>query len=94
MLRAILPVFPLDKAVAEPAAVMIPQKSDPLSSGELPEAAADICRLIEGHGFACGQIERFAFYDRAKAAFGIVRTGELRAYGNVILKKGVVTVAR
>lgn len=94
MLRAILPVFPLDKAVNEPAAVMIPQKGDPRIPGGLPEAAADICRLIEHHGFACGQIERFAFYDRAKAAFGIVRTGELRAYGNVILKKGVVTVAR
>jgi L-fucose mutarotase len=94
MLRAILPLFPLDKAVTEPAAVMIPQKGDPRYSSETPEAAAEICRLIEAHGSACGHIERFAFYERAKAAFGIVRTGELRAFGNVILKKGVVTVAR
>ena len=94
MLQAILSVFPLDKAVTEPAAVMIPQKGDPRYSAELPEAAAAICRLIEQHGFACGHIERFAFYDRAKAAFGIVRTGELRTFGNVILKKGVVTVPR
>jgi L-fucose mutarotase len=94
MLQAILPLFPLDKAVAEPAAVMIPQKGDPRYSAELPEAAASICRLIEQHGFTCGHIERFAFYDRAKAAFGIIRTGELRTFGNVILKKGVVTVAR
>ena len=30
------------------------------------------------------------FYDRAKAAYAIVATGELRLYGNLILKKGVI----
>jgi L-fucose mutarotase len=94
MLQAILPLFPLDKAVAEPAAVMVQQKGDPRYPAGVPEAAAEICRVIEKHGSACGHIERFAFYERAKAAFGIVRTGELRPFGNVILKKGVVTVPR
>ncbi|MFC9560436.1 RbsD/FucU family protein [Agromyces sp. NPDC056965] len=36
------------------------------------------------------ELERFAFYDRAIAAQLIVRTGELRPYGNVVLRKGVV----
>jgi L-fucose mutarotase len=35
------------------------------------------------------RIERHAFYARAKEAFAIVMTGELRKYGNLLLKKGV-----
>ena len=31
-----------------------------------------------------------AFYDRATRAFALVRTGELRPYGNILLVKGVV----
>ena len=36
------------------------------------------------------QIERFAFYERAKKAYAVVMTGENALYANVILKKGVV----
>jgi L-fucose mutarotase len=36
-------------------------------------------------------VERHAFYDVAAEAYLIVRTGETRTYGNVILRKGVVT---
>jgi L-fucose mutarotase len=36
-------------------------------------------------------VERRAFYDVAAEAYLIVRTGETRTYGNVILRKGVVT---
>ena len=36
------------------------------------------------------QIDRFAFYERAKNAFAIVITGELAKYGNIIIKKGVI----
>jgi L-fucose mutarotase len=91
MLRAMLSVLPLDQAVAEPAVVMEPQAGDPrFPGGTLPEAAAQIIRLVEDHGFKCGKLERFSFYERANAAFGIVQVGELRVYGNVILKKGVV----
>jgi L-fucose mutarotase len=94
MLRAVLSVFPLDQAVAEPAVVMEPQKEDPRFQGALPEAAAEIIDIVEGHEFRCGRLERFAFYERADRAFGIVHVGELRVYGNVILKKGVVTAAK
>ena len=37
-----------------------------------------------------GTLERFAFYERAKRAFALVRTGEMRPYGNILLVKGVV----
>jgi len=40
------------------------------------------------------ELGRFAFYERAAQARLVVRTGELRAYGNVILRKGVVNAFR
>jgi L-fucose mutarotase len=36
-------------------------------------------------------LDRHAFYGVAAEAYLIVRTGETRTYGNVILRKGVVT---
>jgi L-fucose mutarotase len=36
-------------------------------------------------------VDRHEFYDVAAEAYVIVRTGETRTYGNVILRKGVVT---
>jgi L-fucose mutarotase len=36
-------------------------------------------------------LDRHAFYDVAAEAYLIVRTGETRTYGNVLLRKGVVT---
>ena len=36
------------------------------------------------------RIERFAFYERARKAHAIVITGEVRRFGNLILKKGVI----
>ena len=35
-------------------------------------------------------VERFAYYDIAKSAYLMVRTGETRKYGNALLRKGVV----
>jgi L-fucose mutarotase len=35
-------------------------------------------------------LERHDFYDVAAAAYLIVRTGETRTYGNVVVRKGVV----
>ena len=36
------------------------------------------------------EVERMAFYERAKRAFAVVATGEGALYGNLILKKGVI----
>jgi L-fucose mutarotase len=35
-------------------------------------------------------VERFAFYERARAAYAIVLTGEKQPFGNFILRKGVI----
>lgn len=37
-----------------------------------------------------GRVERFAFYEQAKAAALVIQTGEERQYGNLLLYKGVV----
>jgi L-fucose mutarotase len=59
----------------------------------VPEPVADFAAAMSDQGLGdceIGQLERQAFYIRAQAAFAIVRTGELRPYGNVLLVKGVV----
>ena len=37
-----------------------------------------------------GNLERFAFYERAKKAYAIIATGEGAVYANIIIKKGVI----
>jgi L-fucose mutarotase len=86
VLQAVLSVFPLDDFVEQPAAVM--QAPD-----HLPAIYNEFTTLIhdgEGRAITLEPIDRFAFYDRARAAYAVVATGERRLYGNIILKKGVV----
>lgn len=85
VLEAVLTVFPLD--TAESPAVLTMQVTG--SPGETPPPVADMARIL-GPGTAMGALERHAFYERARNAFAVVRTGELRPYGNVLLVKGVV----
>lgn len=35
------------------------------------------------------RLGRHAFYDRARAAFAVVMTGDVAKYGNIMLTKGV-----
>ena len=37
-----------------------------------------------------GNVERFAFYERAKKAYAVIATGESAIYANVVIKKGVI----
>jgi L-fucose mutarotase len=50
-------------------------------------------RLMAAAGTDAGTtrfVERFAYYEVAKGAYLMVRTGETRPYGNALLRKGVV----
>ena len=86
---AILSVMPLDDFVPE-AAWRMEVVGDPEAEQSIfDEFRAAIARH-EGADFRLAALERFAFYERAKAAYAIVSTGETRLYGNIILKKGVV----
>lgn len=86
---AILSVFPLDTFVEDFAAWMevvdAPGRIEPVMA-EI-QAAID---AAEGRPRPVVPVERFAFYELAKASFAIIRTGERRFYGNVMLRKGVV----
>ena len=83
LLAAITPLFELD-AYATPVVVMAPVAGDALDPSV--EAAY---RQALGYTGKIEQMERYAFYDRARKAYAVVVTGETRKYGNVILKKGV-----
>jgi L-fucose mutarotase len=87
--RAVLSLLPLDSFVEKPASRMeVVGKPD-----EIPEVQAEVQREIdaaEGRSWPMGSVERFAFYDLAKRAYCVIRTGERRFYGCFVFKKGVI----
>ncbi|WP_136661267.1 RbsD/FucU domain-containing protein [Nitratireductor sp. XY-223] len=87
--EAVLSVMPLDSFVDDPAITM-QVVDDPQATPPVVEAFQNIIEVTADSPVPIKSIERFAFYDRAKAAFAIVQTGEGRHYGNIILKKGVI----
>jgi L-fucose mutarotase len=91
-LEAVLSVMPLDDFVAEPCARM-QVVGDPEAVPAVCEEFQAIIDRAEGGRFRLAGIERFAFYERARQAFALVRTGETRLYGNVLLKMGVIRPA-
>jgi L-fucose mutarotase len=89
LLKAVLPLFPLDTFVDDPVFVMCPVDA----TGGEPEIWDDFRRLLAVDAEApvdLKPLERFEFYDRARKAYAIVATGESALYANLILKKGVV----
>ena len=89
---AVLSVFPLDEAVAQPAAYMHVAGSahgyrSGLQRAVIAQAAAadPVCDDSKWEA-----VERFAFYERALRAYAIVQTGEMQAWANLVFKKGVI----
>lgn len=92
LLDGVLPLFELDAYVDDPLVMMAAVAGDTLD----PAVEAAYLEPIQRHAPkapAITRINRFAFYDRAKAAFAVVMTGELAKYGNILLKKGVTPVS-
>ena len=90
LLDAILELFPLDEYVDNPVALMAVVPGDDTPT---PPIWKEYERILQKHGHLpdkVEQIDRFAFYDRAKEAFAVVATGESAIYANVLLKKGVI----
>lgn len=88
ILDAILQLFPLDTYVESPVMLMQVTPGDDVD----PVIWKEYKKIVDAHqdNVNFSEIERFAFYDRAKEAYAIVATGESALYANVILKKGVV----
>jgi len=89
VLEAVLSVMPLDTFVEDPALSMqVVGNPD-----ETPPTVEDFQKILEttaDHVVQIKGLERYAFYERASKAFAVVQTGEMRPYGNIILKKGII----
>ncbi len=92
LLEAILPLFPLDTYTDKPAALMDLTESDKAKRMPRPEVWDVYADLLTkaGEKAEFELVERYAFYERAKAAYAVIQTGEARQYGNLMLVKGVV----
>lgn len=87
--NAILSVLPLDTFVEDFAGRMemvgAPAEVPPVQA----EVQAEIDRA-EGRPRPMVGIERFAFYDMARASYAVIQTGERRFYGCFMFRKGVI----
>jgi L-fucose mutarotase len=85
-LKAVLSLLPLDDFVESPVAIMPP----PTGRTPLVDEFQTLIDSAEGKPIQITEMDRFAFYERARNAYAIIATGERRLYGNIILVKGVV----
>lgn len=87
--EAVLSAMPLDTFVDDSAARM----EIVGSPDEVPPVQREVQTVIdtaEGRSWPMMSIERFAFYERAKAAYCVIQTGERRFYGCFAFRKGVI----
>jgi L-fucose mutarotase len=93
VVRAVTSLLPLAADVDCPVAFMqVADQPDGYQSALQREVLGQLQPLFLTHQRA-EPIERFAFYDRARAAYAFVVTGELQPFGNFILRKGVIAEA-
>ena len=90
LLDAILTLLPLDTYVPKPVSFMQVVPGDPVETPIWDEYRAIIMKRGETPGDPVEEVERFAFYEKAAAAYLIIATGETALYGNVILQKGTL----
>jgi len=85
-LKAVLSLLPLDDFVESPVAIMPP----PTGRTPLLDEFQALIDSAEGKPIQVTEMDRFAFYERARGAYVMIATGERRLYGNIILVKGVI----
>ena len=87
MLDAVLSLIPLDTYATENFMLMQTVEGDPL-----PTIWDKYFAIAKKHddNLRAGNLERFAFYERAKKAYAVIATGEGAVYANIIIKKGVI----
>jgi L-fucose mutarotase len=88
ILEAVLSLMPLDDFVDE-AAIVMQVVGD---AGARPPVVTEFDAIVKKHepAMKVSSLERFAFYERVKAGYAIVQSGERRLYGNILLKKGII----
>lgn len=88
-LDAVLSLLPVDDFEKDPL-IGMSQVGDGAPAAPV---IADMQRVVDrrtGGRFTIALVDRFAFYERARSAFGVIATGERRFYGNLIVRKGVI----
>lgn len=89
LLDAILQIFPLDRYVEKPVALMAVVPGDPYKPVIWEEYRQVVLKYEPGFkDFEF--VERFAFYERARKAYAVLASSEMALYANIILKKGVI----
>ena len=90
LLEGIMPLFELDSYSEYTLFMMDAVPGDTLDSDVEIKYTKVIKNFTEN--VEIKRVERFGFYDQAKEAFGVVMTGDVAKYGNIILKKGVTPI--
>ena len=88
-LEACLHLMPLDTFVESPALRMM-QVHAPDEVPAVQKECQEIINRVEGRTVKLAGIKREEFYEQARKAFAVVYTSELRPYGCLLLKKGVI----
>lgn len=90
MLDAVLSLIPLD-TYSDPNMILMQLMQ--CDEGKIdPSIWKEYAAIAEKHdkNVRIGNIDRFAFYERAKTAYAVIATGEEAVYANIIIKKGVI----
>lgn len=90
MLDAVLSLIPLD-TYSDPNMILMQLMQ--CDEGKIdPSIWKEYAAIAEKYdkNVRIGNIDRFAFYERAKTAYAVIATGEEAVYANIILKKGVI----
>ncbi|MEY4429681.1 MAG: L-fucose mutarotase [Pseudomonadota bacterium] len=88
--RAVSSVLPLAEDVAAPAAYM---RVCHQAEAHRTDAQRAVIQDLAAQGLAPERVEgveRYAFYERVRTASLLVQSGEMTAYGNVLLCKGLI----
>lgn len=89
VLLAIVSVLPLDTFDGSPV-LRMQQVGDADTLPEIQREALEAVFSKIDPLPEVGSLERFAYYARAKSAVALVVTGEMKPYGNFLLRKGVL----
>ncbi len=87
--RAVLSVLPLDTFVDD-AAIRMEIVGNPIEVPEVQQEVQSEIDRAEARHWPLVAVERHAFYEKAKAAYCVIATGERRFYGCFVFSKGVI----
>ena len=88
--QAILTVLPIDDFEPDP----IRRMQVVGAPDAIPAIQEEVLSVLTNAGLPAAMtgIDRFAFYEAAKASFAVVQVGDVRPYGCFLLRKGVIAL--